>query len=366
MLGGQIMEVDAQLSFLNTQYKVYKPTKALKFPKTQYLGSKEKLVEWIFENTPKGVSTLFDAFSGTSVLGYYFKTKGIRIISNDFLKFNYHIAKALIENNRIILTDRDVSLLFEKNENAETLIEDVFTNVFFERSQAKFLDNFRANIGLLDSPHKQSLAFAIMNRALTRKILLGHFAHTSAIRYSKDKNRVKRNPSIAKPIKELFLDLLIDYNNAVFDNKKKNIVFCEDTPTLVKTLKNVDVAYFDPPYCGCHPDYQAFYHFLETFVEYWKDKQFINGTKAYFPKKDSGFVQKTEVKLSFERLFENSRHIPYWLISYNSKGYPDKDVMIEMIKKYKQVKIFEYEYQNHYGGKGSRKGTKEYLFYCYN
>ncbi|MDR3476971.1 MAG: DNA adenine methylase [Gammaproteobacteria bacterium] len=339
---------------------------AIKFPRTQYLGSKEKLVQWIFENSPKGIETFFDAFSGTSVLGYYFKTKGARIISNDFLKFNYHIAKALIENNTVILTDSDLALLFEKNNNAGTLIEEVFTDVFFEREQANFLDNFRANVSLLDNTYKQSLALTIMNRALTRKILLGHFAHTSAIRYSKDAARVKRNPSIAKPIKTLFLDLLADYNNAVFDNKKNHAVFCEDTTTLVKTLENVDVAYFDPPYCGCHPDYQAFYHFLETFVEYWQDKQFRHGTKAYFPKKDSGFTQKAEIKPSFEKLFENSQHIPHWLISYNSKSYPNKDVMIEMIEKHKKVKTFEYEYQNHYGGKGSRKGTKEYLFYCYD
>jgi len=40
--------------------------------------------------------------------------------------------------------------------------------------------------------------------------------------------------------------------------------------------------------------------------------------------------------------------------------------MIELIKKHKKVKVYEHEYQNHYGGKGSRKGTREYLFYCYN
>jgi len=40
--------------------------------------------------------------------------------------------------------------------------------------------------------------------------------------------------------------------------------------------------------------------------------------------------------------------------------------MIELIEKFKKVKIYEHEYANNYGGKGSRKGTKEYLFYCYN
>ena len=341
-------------------------TKSHKLPKTQYLGSKERLVNWIYESAPKNIKTVFDAFSGTSVVGYVFKSKGKKVIGNDFLKFNFHIGKAVIENKNQVLNENDLSILFGKNEKSSTLIEDVFTGVFFEKDQARFLDNFRANVDLLGNETKKSLALTVMNRALTRKVLLGHFAHLSALRYSKDPLRIRRNPTIARPLKDLFLDLVDEYNNAVFDNGKDNKFYCEDTIKLVSKLKGVDLAYFDPPYCGCHPDYQAFYHFLETFVEYWKDKEFINGTKQYFPKKESGFVQKTEIINSFVKLFEASNHIPYWLISYNSKSYPEKDIMIKLIKKHKHVKVYEYEYQNHYGGKGSRKGTREYLFFCFN
>lgn len=337
-----------------------------KLPKTQYLGSKERLVNWIYENAPKDIETVFDAFSGTSVVGYIFKSKGKRVVGNDFLKFNFHIGKAVIENKNQILDEGDLQILFRKNGSAGTLIEDVFSGVFFERDQAQFLDNFRANVDLLKDDIKKSLALAVMSRALTRKILLGHFAHLSALRYSKDPLRIKRNPTIARPLKDLFLELVDEYNGAIFDNGKDNEFYCEDTTELIKKLDDVDLVYFDPPYCGCHPDYQAFYHFLETFVEYWKDKEFVNGTKSYFPKKASGFVQKSEIINTFAELFEASSHIPYWLISYNSKSYPEKNTMIDLIERHKQVKVYEYEYQNHYGGKGSRKGTREYLFYCFN
>ena len=334
-------------------------------PQTQYLGSKQKLVEWIFECAPKDVETVFDAFSGTSSVGYHFKTQGKRVIANDFLKFNYRIGKAIIENKETILSQADVDLLLRKNKGADSLIDEVFTGVFFEKDQSQFLDNFRSNIDLLDDEYKQSLAFTIMNRALTRKVLLGHFAHLKALEYSRTPERIKRNPTIVRPLKDLFLELVGDYNNAVFDNEQENKVYCEDTVTLTQRLHDIDLVYFDPPYCGRHPDYQAFYHFLETFVEYWKDKDFINGTKQYYPKKESGFVQKGEIIDSFGKLFESSKHIPYWLISYNSKSYPDKETFQSLIKQCRKVKTFEYEYQNHYGGKGSRKGTREHLFLCY-
>jgi len=336
-----------------------------KLPQTQYLGSKQRLAGWIFECAPNNVETIFDAFSGTSSVGYYFKAQGKQVIANDFLKFNYHIGKAIIENKDITLSQEDIDLLLQKNKKAGSLIDNVFTDVFFERQQAQFLDNFRANINLLDDEYKQSLAFTIMNRALTRKVTLGHFAHLRALEYSRVPERVKRNPTIARPLQDLFLELVNQYNNAVFDNEKENKVYCDDTISLIKEIENVDLAYFDPPYCGCHPDYQAFYHFLETFVEYWEGKKFINSTRQYYPKKESGFVQKGEIVDSFKRLFENSRPIPYWLISYNNKSYPDKETLESLIKQHRKVESFEYEYQNHYGGKGSRKGTREYLFLCY-
>lgn len=339
--------------------------KTYRLPQTQYLGSKERLVEWIYEKSPKNIDTFFDAFSGTSAVGFYFKTKNKKIISNDFLQFNYHIAKALIENKSTKLDEADINVLLERESKADTFIEDTFTNVFFERDQARFLDQFRANVSVLENEYKRHLALAVMNRALTRKVLLGHFAHLSALKYSKDPERIRRNPSITRTLKDLFLELVCEYNEAVFDNGQKNVAYCENTIELVKSLKTVDLAYFDPPYCGCHPDYQAFYHFLETFVRYWKDKKFVNGTRRYSPKLKSGFVRKNEIQHSFVELFANSRHIPFWLISYNSKSCPDKETMLGLIGQFKKVRVFEYEYQNHYGGKGSRKGTKEYLFYCY-
>ena len=349
----------AQITLFGDLVKTYK------LPKTQYLGSKERLVKWIFDNSPKDFENFFDAFSGTSVVAYYFKDKGKKVIVNDFLKFNFHIGKALIENKNITLNDDDIELLLSENKNADSLIEDVFTNIFFERDQSHFLDNFRANVNLLDNEYKKSLAITIMNRALTRKVLLGHFAHLSALRYSKDPMRIKRNPAIVRPLKDLFLELVPEYNNAVFDNGKDNEAYCEDAISLIPKLQNIELVYFDPPYYGCHPDYQAFYHFLETFTEYWKDKEFINGTKQYFTKKESGFVRKEDIIDSFKKLFFRSEHIRYWLVSYNSESYPEKEMMIDLISQHKKVKVFDREYQNPYGGKGSKKGTKEYLFYCY-
>ncbi len=161
--------------------------------------------------------------------------------------------------------------------------------------------------------------------------------------------------------KRLFLP---KYNKAIFYNGKDNQSFNENIMDLLPQLSNIDLVYFDPPYCNSHADYQGFYHLLETYTEYWRDKEFVNGTKRYEPQKFSGFDKKSEVIASFEKLFELSNDIPYWLISYNNRSYPDIQTFEKMISKFRDVKIEHKTYHNGRGGKGSVAGSKEILFVC--
>jgi adenine-specific DNA-methyltransferase len=59
-------------------------------------------------------------------------------------------------------------------------MEKVFTDVFFEREESVFIDNFRANIPLLKNSYKQALAFTVIKRSLTRKITMANIGHTQA------------------------------------------------------------------------------------------------------------------------------------------------------------------------------------------
>ena len=117
-------------------------------------------------------------------------------------------------------------------------------------------------------------------------------------------------------------------------------------------------------YCNSHADYQSFYHLLETYTEYWKDKEFINGIRRYEPQRFSGFDKKRDVISSFEKLFELSKEIPHWLISYNNRSYPSIEEFKSLISKHRQVEIKAKTYQKGRGGKGSVAGSKEILFVC--
>jgi adenine-specific DNA methylase len=336
------------------------------FPEPQYLGAKHAHLAWISRFIPQQVTKALDAFAGSQSVSFLFKQLGFKTITNDFLNFNNKIGKALIENKTHRLDEGDLAILFQPAPNKRDfeLMENTFTDVFFEREEARFLDNFRANISLLSSPYKQALAFALINRSLTRKITMGHFAHTQALTYANDPARIKRNRSLIRPIREIFEELIPKYNAAVFDNNQENVSYSENILNLLPFLPKIDLVYFDPPYCDSHADYQSFYHLLETYTEYWKDKKFVNGVRRYEPQRFSGFDKKKDVLVSFEKLFELSESIPHWIISYNNRSYPGITEFEKLITKYRDVRIELKTYQNGRGGKGSVAGSQEVLFIC--
>ncbi len=77
---------------------------------TNYIGSKQKLVDWIWGHTPDGVKSVLDAFSGSAVVAYMYKSKGLRVVTNDRLHYCHHIARAIIENSSITLSEDEIKL----------------------------------------------------------------------------------------------------------------------------------------------------------------------------------------------------------------------------------------------------------------
>ena len=340
-----------------------------KFPKPQYLGAKFHLLDWITQFIPESCHTILDGFGGSQSFAYRVKELGYKVITNDFLLSQAMIGNALIVNKSERLDEENLACLFEPNKNKEkyNLMETQFKDLFFNEEDCKFLDAFRSNVDFYfhGDFNRTALALAIMDRAMTRKVTMGHFAHTKAMEYSSNPDRLKRNPSLGTPLKNLFLDLVDDYNNAVFDNGYENFSFNTNILELLPIVNDkIDLAYFDPPYCGCHADYQSFYHVIETYCRYWKNKEFVNSIHRYEPKMESGFDKKLSIKETFDKMFSLSKNIPYWLVSYNDGSYPTEDEMVGLIEQYKKVTVKKFEYQNARGGKGSVKGRKELLFVC--
>ena len=126
-----------------------------KFPEPQYLVAKAKLLPWIARFLPDNVEIALDAFAGSQSVSYYFKQLGYKTITNDFLSFNNQIGKVLIENKQEKLDENDLRILFADAPNKAdyTLMDDIFTGIFFQKEDDVFIDNFRANIEQLSNSY---------------------------------------------------------------------------------------------------------------------------------------------------------------------------------------------------------------------
>ena len=328
----------------------------MKYPTVNYIGNKEKIVEWIASLIPEGVNSFFDIFCGGCSVSYKAKSLGLQVFSNDILKINYHIARALIENNNRLIEKSDIDTIFNGNP-IEGFMFHNYSNRFYFPEECKDLDLIRSNINKIEDPYKQSMAFTLLRRAMIRKMPYSRFTinwekilelRDEELSYSKyGRRRSYHN----KSFKFHFEDNLREYNDSIFDNHKDNKAYNLDAYEAIKII-NADVIYLDPPYAGTMNDYCGFYGLLDSYIDGKQREPFENN-----------FMDKKNIKYLFYELFSRLSKYRYWMLSYNSRSTPSKDEMIELLSHFADdITIYEMPYAYKVTGKEKKNNDIEYLF----
>lgn len=292
------------------------------FP-TAYIGSKKRLVDWIWKNTPTGISSVIDGFAGSCAVAYMYKRQGLRVVTNDILGFSHHIARAIIVNQKTILDDSDIDHLLKPTSSAPTFIADTFKGLFFDKPVLEYLGRIRHNIDDLKGYKKDLALFALGKTATTSARLHGHFvsSNLSPLRDSLDQFLERFRKTIAK------------INALVFDNGQKNQAIRGKAVDALKA-SDADLAYFDPPYVtetSVHK-YEYDMHFIEGLMVYWQglDIDPQSKVKALFPKHT--WPTKKTIESFLTEAFRAADHIPHWLVSHSENGRPKSEVMRKLIK----------------------------------
>ncbi len=327
-----------------------------KLPKINFIGNKEKIVDWICDNIPKNVNSVFDAFSGGASVSFEAKKRGFKVLSNDILEINYLLSKALIENNKITLNEKDIKTIFSGNPVKGFMYKN-YSEVYFFSEECMELDLYRKNIEKLDSDYKKALAFSLIRRSMIRKMPYSRFTLPwDKIKQLRDeeysyKKYKRRRAYHNQSFKEHFLDNLNEYNKAIFDNKKDNKAFNSDIFQLIPKI-NADLIYLDPPYTGTMNNYFGFYGLIDEYLKQKKLKPFEND-----------FIDKNIALDLFDNLFSKLGKYKYWFLSYNNSSYPTKEQLLSLLKKYsKDVKVIERKHNYQVTGKTKKTKNKEYLF----
>lgn len=336
-----------------------------KYPATRYMGSKQKLLQHISESVKDlEFDSVIDLFSGSGIVGYMFKAQGKKVVSNDHMYMSQTFAKALIENNGVILDPKIAKNLLNKNLNSDKFVERTFKGLYFTNAENILIDHIRANIKELDNEYEAAIAMTALIRACTKKRPRGIFTYIGD-RYDDGRKDLQTS------LRQHFMEAVLAINNAVFDNSKKNEARNADAMEL-KPLKN-SLVYIDPPYFTPKSDaeYVRRYHFVEGLARDW---QGVEIQKHTLTKKFKGYPTpfSTQVGASsaFDLLFKRfSENI--LLVSYSSNSLPSLDEMVALMSKYKDhVEVIPVDYKYSFGNQKNKIGNnrntvQEYLFLGY-
>ncbi len=332
------------------------------FPPTRFMGSKNKLLDFIWDNIKDlEFNTVLDAFSGSGCVGYMLKTKRKKVSSNDILKYSYNIAKATIENNEVTLDDEDIITLLGKKIKTDGFIRETFRDLYFTEDENLLLEQIWHRIPFLSNDYKKALALSSLCRACVKKRPRGIFTYTGH-RYDDGRKDIRTS------LKNHFLNAIQVLNRSVFTNKEENKATCGDIFNI--NSNKFDLVYIDPPYFSTRSDndYLRRYHFVEGLCSYWNGVEIQHSTKTKKIKKyNTGFDSKIGVYDSFHNLFKMFPN-SIFVVSYSSNSLPTKEEMIDILKQYRktvEIKELDHKYsfgnQNHKIG-DNRNDVKEYLF----
>lgn len=329
------------------------------YPALRFMGSKQRLLPWIHEVVaPLEFDTALDAFSGSGCVGYLLKAMGKSVTTNDSLNFAATVATALVENGDQTLTADDVEALLDYDPRHKHFIENTFSGIFYTPDDLRFLDRVSWNLRTL-SRHKQALALSALIRSCVKRQPRGVFTVAGDPDRYKDGRR-----DLRLSLQEHFTEQVDVYNRCVFSNGRDNRAFRGDVYAV--DPGDFDLVYLDPPYVPRSDDncYMKRYHFLEGLSCYWRGVSILQDSvvkkieKPYTP-----FSYRREALDAFERLFHHFRD-SIVVLSYSSNGYPDLDVLVNLMGRVKaDVEVFDRDHRYHFGTHEAVKRSRvsEYL-----
>lgn len=311
------------------------------FPSTRFQGSKLKIVDWIWEAIKDlEFNSALDAFGGTGSVGYMLKEKGKKVTYNDFLQFNWYIGLALIENDKVKLTDSDVNFLLTMHDEIKypTFVYDTFKDIYFTDDENRWIDMLVTNINLFDDIYKKALAFFALCQACIIKRPFNLFHRKNLyLRFSDVERNFGNKATWDTPFEVHFRKFVDEANQAVFSNSQHNKALNLDVFDIEGEF---DLIYIDTPYIsknGVGVDYFSFYHFLEGLVNYSKWVEMIDYRTKHKKLKGNGsvWINKNQIHSAFDQLFKKFQN-SILVISYRSDGIPSIEELLNFLNKYKQ------------------------------
>jgi adenine-specific DNA-methyltransferase len=346
-----------------------------------YIGNKRKLLHTLSQalnhvrkRTGKDGLRILDAFSGSGVVSRFFKQHAELLISNDIERYAKVIGDCYLTNQSTIDFDalrqhhRTAAKAAERLPVKNGFIRRLYApkrddaiepsdRVFYTTDNAMRIDSLRHSIDSVPEKHRGFLLAPLLSEASVHNNTSGVFKG-----FYKDANGVGRFGGNNRDALTRILGK-IELPFPIFSRFECDVeVRQENANTLVRSLPDLDVAYFDPPY-NQHP-YGSNYFMLNLIVSNQEPSEVssVSGIAQGWQRSD--YNKRAE---AFNALADLVEHTPasHLLISYNSEGFISPEQFDLLLRKYGRVKVIETVYNTFRGSRNLRGRSihvKEHLF----
>jgi adenine-specific DNA-methyltransferase len=324
------------------------------FLKTQiptYMGNKRKLLTNIneilthIESKLQKKLILGDGFSGSGIVSRLFKTGSSELYTNDIAGYSQTLNQCFLstpQNKTIQQLEKIIEQANNYADNSDSLCDPWIQShwcaqdenniqendrVYYTRENAIRIDKYRYFINhFVEKSYCHYLLAVLLVEASIHSNTNGQF---SAF-YKKDGKGAfggKTGTDIHRITKKIEL-----YLPNFSPNKNKINISQQDTNEWIKTIPEVDVMYYDPPY-NKHP--YSIYYFMLDIINNWDLNQEIPSTyrgqpKTWIKSKYNSFKHAAKV---FEDLIKNTK-AKYIMISYNNGGIIPLSELDKILTKY--------------------------------
>ena len=322
--------------------------------KRALLGQIGQVVEGVKGRLGKERLRVFDVFSGSGIVSRYLKAHASTLISNDIEDYAAVVGRCYLRNRSTVDMRGITEMVDEMNRRVEDkcsptgFIEEMYAprdedritredRVFYTRDNARRLDGYRQMIDTAPEDMRELLLGPLLSEASihsntagvfkgfykNRETKIGQFGGTGSDALVRIKGKIVLEPPVLSRYE-------CDYE-----------VLQEDANSAARRVRDLDLAYIDPPY-NQHP-YGSNYFMLNLLVRYERPEKLsrVSGIPAGWRR--SGYNVRAR-SLPLMRDLLHSLDARFLLVSFNNEGFIATEEMRGLLEEIGSVEVLETPY----------------------
>jgi len=350
-----------------------------------YLGNKrallpdlERAVTSVTRKLGRRKLRVLDAFAGSGVVSRFLKSRAKVLVSNDIESYATTIARCYLTNRSEVDHHQLASVVDDANAAVDRaagssapsgFFEELYAptdderiapgeRVFYSRRNARRLDHYRRALEILPEPLKPLCLGPLLSAASIhantsgvfkgfykdRTTGIGRFGGTNGDALSRILGEIRLQP----PVFSRF--------------ECETVVTQGDAATVVDQVRDLDLAYFDPPY-NQHP-YGSNYFMLNLLVDYKRPSTLsgVSGIPSNWRRSD--YNRRARSYECLEQLLDRT-DARFVLLSFSDEGFLSRRDIERLLRRHGRTEVFERPYNAFRGSRNLRRRSiyvTEHLF----